>query len=222
MKKLLATAIASSMIITGCASTGAGLGNMTNNEGAKKVGLGALAGAALGATISKATGGDHTGRDAAIGALLGAGVGAYMNKQAQEIEQQMQGTGVQVQQDPKTGNINLVMPANVTFANDDASINPSFYGSLNQLANTMIQYNQTSINVAGHTDSNGSDSYNLSLSQRRAMSVKNYLVSQGVPAYRIQTTGYGESMPIASNSTDSGRAQNRRVELSIIAPQSLS
>lgn len=181
-----------------------------------------MAGAVLGAGISKATGGEHTKRDAAIGAVLGAGVGAYMSRQAKQIEQDMAGTGVEVKQDPNTGNIDLVMPGNVTFANDDATINPTFYANLNQLAKTMINYHQTTIVVSGHTDSNGSDAYNLNLSQRRALSVKNYLVGQGVPANRIQTVGYGESSPVASNATEYGRAQNRRVELTINAPQSLN
>ncbi len=222
MKKLLAvTVMSASMVISGCATTG-GTGGGQMSDTAKKSGLGALAGAVLGAGISKATGGEHTKRDAAIGAVLGAGVGAYMSRQAKQIEQDMAGTGVEVKQDPQTGNIDLVMPGNVTFANDDATINPAFYANLNQLARTMMNYNQTTIVVSGHTDSNGSDAYNLNLSQRRALSVKNYLVGQGVPASRIQTLGYGESSPIADNSTEYGRSQNRRVELTINAPQSLN
>lgn len=217
MKLLAVSVLASSMVITGCASTG---GSNAGNT-AKKTGLGALAGAAVGAAISKATGGENTERDAAIGAVLGAGVGAYMSRQAKQIEQQMEGTGVEVKQDPTTGNINLVMPGNITFANDDSTINSAFYGSLNQLAQTMIQYNQTTITVEGHTDSNGSDAYNYALSQRRAEAVKAYLSSRGVDSRRIQTVGYGESRPVATNATEAGRAQNRRVELTINAPQSL-
>lgn len=216
MKLFAVSALASSMIITGCASTS----GIQVNDQAKKAGIGALAGALGGAAISKATGGEKTGRDAAIGAVLGAGVGAYMGRQAKQIEQQMAGTGVQVTQDAQ-GNINLVMPGNITFANDDATISSSFYNNLNQLAQTMIQYDQTTIVVAGHTDSNGTDAYNQALSQRRAAAVKSYLVSRGVPANRIQTIGYGEASPIATNATDAGRAQNRRVELTINAPESL-
>lgn len=216
MKLFAVSALASSMIITGCASTS----GIQVNDQTKKAGIGALAGALGGAAISKATGGEKTGRDAAIGAVLGAGVGAYMGRQAKQIEQQMAGTGVQVTQDAQ-GNINLVMPGNITFANDDATISSSFYNNLNQLAQTMIQYDQTTIVVAGHTDSNGTDAYNQALSQRRAAAVKSYLVSRGVPANRIQTIGYGESSPVATNATDAGRAQNRRVELTINAPESL-
>lgn len=221
MKKLLmTTAIAASMVITGCASTGGA--STGGNDTAKKAGIGALAGAVLGAGISKATGGEKTGRDAAIGAAIGAGVGAYMSKQAKQIEQQMAGTGVEVKQDPNTGNINLIMPNNITFAYDDATLNPSFTSSLNQLAQTMNQYNQTTINVAGHTDSTGSDSYNYNLSRQRAASVANYLISRGVSPNRINAVGYGESSPIASNDNEYGRAQNRRVEITINSPQSLN
>lgn len=220
MKNLAIVGVLSaSMLVTGCAATQTA---MQGNSTAKNAGLGALAGAVLGAGVSKATGGERTGRDAAIGAAIGAGVGAYMSRQARQIETQMAGTGVEVKQDPQTGNINLVMPGNITFAYDDATLNPSFTGSLNQLAATMVEYNQTTINVAGHTDSVGSDSYNVGLSQRRAQAVANYLISRGVPAHRINTYGYGKSQPIASNTTDAGRAQNRRVELTINAPKALS
>lgn len=216
IKLFAVTALASSMVITGCATTG---GPVVNDQ-TKKAGIGALAGALGGAAISKATGGEKTGRDAAIGAVLGAGVGAYMGRQAKQIEQQMAGTGVEVRQDSQ-GNINLVMPGNITFAHDDATINSSFYNSLNQLAQTMIQYDQTTIVVAGHTDSTGAASYNQALSQRRAAAVSDYLVSRGVPAYRTRIVGYGQTQPIASNANESGRSQNRRVELTINAPQEL-
>ncbi|MDO5652392.1 MAG: OmpA family protein, partial [Moraxella sp.] len=200
MKKVaIVSVLSAAMVMSGCAATQQAA---SNNSTAKNAGLGALAGAVLGAGISKATGGEKTGRDAAIGAVLGAGVGAYMSRQAKQIEQQMEGTGVEVSQDPTTGNINLIMPGNITFAYNDATLNPSFTGSLNQLATTMLEYNQTTITVAGHTDSTGSDSYNLGLSRQRANSVANYLINRGVPAHRINTVGYGKSSPIASNATE--------------------
>ncbi|USZ15487.1 OmpA family protein [Moraxella sp. FZFQ2102] len=221
MKVLGVSVLAASVALAGCASTSGTTGTTTTGTGINKAVIGAVAGALGGAAISKATGGEKTGRDAAIGAVVGGAVGAYMQKQAKQIETQMAGTGVEVQQDPTTGNINLVMPGNITFAYDDATLNPSFTGSLNQLAQTMKEYNQTTIVVAGHTDSNGSDAYNYNLSQQRAASVANYLIRQGVDASRIRTVGYGEAQPVASNTTDAGRAQNRRVELTINAPQSL-
>lgn len=222
MKLLGVSVLASSMVLAGCANTGTANGQAgAGLSNANKAVLGAIAGAVAGTAISKATGGEKTGRDAAIGAAIGAGVGAYMQRQAKQIQAQMEGTGVQVAQDPKTGNINLVMPGNITFAYDDATLNPAFTGSLNQLAQTMKQYDKTTIVVAGHTDSNGSDAYNYRLSEQRAASVRNYLVAQGVAANRIQTVGLGKTQPVANNATDAGRAQNRRVELTIQTPQEI-
>lgn len=218
MKKLLmVTAATASIMLAGCATD-----PVTGQQRINKTAIGALAGAAGGAAISKATGGEKTGRDAAIGAALGAGVGYYMDRQAKQLEQQMAGTGVSVNHDPNTGNIDLVMPGNITFAFNDATLNPAFTGTLDKVAQTLVQYNETTITLAGHTDSVGSDSYNINLSRQRAASVANYLISRGVPASRISTQGYGKAYPIASNATDAGRAQNRRVELTINAPKSVS
>lgn len=210
--------LASSMVLSGCATT-AGTGGKSAFADPKvnKAVLGAVAGALGGAAVSKATGGNQTGRDALIGAVLGGAAGAYMERQAKQIETQMQGTGVTVKHDKTTGNINLVMPANITFAHDDATLNQAFLRSLSDLARTMRQYKDTSIVVAGHTDSTGNASYNQDLSERRAEAVQRYLVNQGVDEYRIKTVGYGMYEPIASNATDAGRAKNRRVEITIMA-----
>lgn len=215
LKALGVTVLASSVALAGCANTGTG--TATPNKAV----LGAVAGALGGAAISKATGGVKTGRDAAIGAAVGAAAGAYMERQAKQIQQQMAGTGVTVNHDTTTGNINLTMPGNITFAHDDATLNSAFLGSLNQLAATMRQYGETTIVVAGHTDSTGQAAYNQALSERRAAAVRNYLVSQGVSASRIQTVGYGMRQPVATNATEAGRAQNRRVELTILTPQNM-
>ncbi len=215
LKALGVTVLASSVALAGCANTGTG--TATPNKAV----LGAVAGALGGAAISKATGGEKTGRDAAIGAAVGAAAGAYMERQAKQIQQQMAGTGVTVNHDATTGNINLTMPGNITFAHDDATLNSAFLGSLNQLAATMRQYGETTIVVAGHTDSTGQAAYNQALSERRAAAVRNYLVSQGVSPSRIQTVGYGMRQPVATNATEAGRAQNRRVELIILTPQNM-
>lgn len=215
LKALGVTVLASSVVLAGCANTGTG--TATPNKAV----LGAVAGALGGAAISKATGGEKTGRDAAIGAAVGAAAGAYMERQAKQIQQQMAGTGVTVSHDTTTGNINLTMPGNITFAHDDATLNSAFLGSLNQLAATMKQYGETTIVIAGHTDSTGQAAYNQALSERRAAAVRNYLVSQGVSASRIQTVGYGMRQPVATNATEAGRAQNRRVELTILTPQNM-
>lgn len=215
LKALGVTVLASSVALAGCANTGTG--TATPNKAV----LGAVAGALGGAAISKATGGEKTGRDAAIGAAIGAAAGAYMERQAKQIQQQMAGTGVTVNHDTTTGNIKLTMPGNITFAHDDATLNSAFLGSLNQLAATMRQYGETTIVVAGHTDSTGQAAYNQALSERRAAAVRDYLVSQGVSPSRIQTVGYGMRQPVASNATEAGRAQNRRVELIILTPKNM-
>lgn len=213
--KLMIAALASSLALAGCATDPA-TGQQTVHKGV----LGALGGAAAGAGISKVTGGDETGRDAAIGAVLGGAVGTYMENQKRQLEQQMAGTGVEVKHDGQ-GNIDLIMPGNITFAHDSTNINPSFYNTLDKLASTMNQYNQTTVTVMGHTDSVGNPTYNQGLSQRRAQSVAGYLVNRGVSGARIQTLGYGQSQPIADNSTEQGRMQNRRVEIKLNAPQNL-
>src|SRR5690606_21770492 len=114
-------------------------------------------------------------------------------------------------------NITLNMPGNITFAFDSSNLQSQFYPVLNNVADTLNEYNQTVIEVAGHTDSVGTDAYNQTLSEQRARSVANYLSSRGVSMQRMIVVGAGESRPIASNSTDAGRAQNRRVEITIVA-----
>ena len=123
-----------------------------------------------------------------------------------------QGTGVEVQR--QGDNIQLIMPGNITFATDSADISSGFYNPLNNLASSFKQYDQNSIEIVGHTDSTGGYQYNMGLSQRRAQSVANYLVSQGVNPSRVTTRGAGPDQPVASNNTESGRQQNRRVAVS--------
>ncbi|WP_169392414.1 MULTISPECIES: OmpA family protein [Psychrobacter] len=212
---LMVAALASGLVLAGCSTDPA-----TGQQRLNKTAIGTLAGAAGGAAISKATGGDKTGRDAAIGAALGAGVGYYMERQAKQLEQQMAGTGVTVRPN-ENGNIDLVMPGNITFAFDDATLNSAFTPTLNKLAATLSEYNQNTVTIAGHTDSKGTDAYNMKLSRDRAYAVANYLSARGVASNRIRVEAYGKTRPIASNATESGRAQNRRVELTINAPQSV-
>ena len=214
--QLMVVAVASGLALSGCTTD-----PNTGQQRLNKTALGTLAGAAGGAVISKATGGDKTGRDAAIGAALGAGVGLYMERQAKQLEQQMAGTGVTVTPNAN-GNIDLVMPGNITFSFDDATLNASFRPTLSKLAQTMIQYNQNTVTIAGHTDSKGAASYNQGLSRDRAYAVANYLTANGVPANRINVVAYGESRPVASNDSEYGRQQNRRVELTINAPSSVN
>ena len=212
---LMVAALASGLALTGCATD-----PNTGQQRLNKSAIGALAGAAGGAAISKATGGDKTGRDAAIGGVLGAGVGYYMERQARQLEQQMAGTGVTVKPNAN-GNIDLVMPVSITYSFDDATLNNSFKPTLDKLASTMNEYNQNTITIAGHTDSKGADAYNMKLSRDRAYAVANYLSARGVASNRINVVAYGESRPVADNNSEYGRQQNRRVELTVNAPNSV-
>lgn len=180
---------------------------------AKYGGLGALAGAVAGAAISH----DNRGKGALIGAAVagaaGAGYGYYVDKQEAELRRSMEGTGVQVER--QGDNLQLIMPGNITFATNSADIAGNFYAPLNNLANSFKQYDQNSIEIVGHTDNVGAYQYNMTLSQRRAQSVANYLTAQGVNGMRITTRGMGPDQPIASNATEAGRSQNRRVEVNL-------
>lgn len=209
-KTFVATAVASSLVFTGCASTG-------SNPGLNKAAIGALAGALGGAAISKATGGDQTARDAAIAAALGAGVGYYMQQQEAKLKEQTVGTGIEVTRDPVTNTINLAIPEAITFDVAQYAIKPSSYNTLNQVANTLNQYNQTSVVVNGYASIEGNPNFNQTLSENRAMAVANHLVSQGVAPNRIRATGHG-----ATTQFGGSYQANRRVELAIIAPQNLN
>lgn len=174
-------------------------------------GLGALAGLAVGGSPRAQRNAVLIG--AGIGALAGGGIGAYMDKQEAEIRQQLQGTGVSV---TRNGDIIVLnMPSNITFDVDQDAVKGAFYPVLNSVALVLKKYNRTVVDVNGHTDSSGDDSYNFGLSQRRALSVANYLNGQGVDGRRFSVVGFGESQPIASNATADGRAANRRVEIQL-------
>ena len=174
-------------------------------------GLGALAGLAVGGSPRAQRNAVLIG--AGIGALAGGGIGAYMDQQESEIRQQLQGTGVSV---TRNGNVIVLnMPSNITFDVDQDAVKGSFYQVLNSVALVLNKYKKTVVDVNGHTDSSGDDSYNFELSQRRALSVANYLNGQGVDGRRFSVVGFGESQPIADNSTAAGRAANRRVEIQL-------
>ncbi len=214
--QLMVVAVASSMALAGCTQDPA-----TGQAVMDKRLAGALIGAGSAYAVSKASKGTHVKRDVIAGALVGAGVGQYMESQAKKIQQQVKGTGVKVALDPKTNDIKVTIPNNITFDVDKANIKPQFTGTLSKLAQTMSQYDKTEVVVIGHTDSDGSEAHNNALSKKRAISVATYLYKNGVQAERIKTDYYGESRPIASNATEAGKAKNRRVEIKINAPKSL-
>ncbi|WGZ92933.1 MAG: OmpA family protein [Candidatus Thiothrix putei] len=209
MRALLIGAVSAAMM-AGCSPTG----EMTRAQ------QGAIIGALGGAVVGKNTGDKdrgHTIAGAVVGGIAGAAIGNYMDQQEAALRQQMQGTGVEVTR--QDNNIILTMPDAITFDFGRADVKPQFYGVLNNLATTLNQFPETRLQIAGHTDNVGSDASNLQLSQQRANSVRTYLASTGVAAQRMQAVGYGESRPVADNGSDYGRAQNRRVEITLIPVQ---
>ena len=187
----------------------------TGEQYVSRTALGGLGGAGLGYLLGGLIGG-KTARivGAGIGAAAGGYVGYRMDEQIREIEEVTVGTGVNVDQTPNGDGILVTFP-DVTFATNSATISTSMRNVLDGVAQSMNNYPNSLIDVMGHTDSDGTDQYNLDLSRRRAEAVANYLVSRGVNRARIETIGYGEQYPVADNTTASGKAQNRRVEIRI-------
>jgi outer membrane protein OmpA-like peptidoglycan-associated protein len=178
---------------------------------------GAIIGGVAGAVLGKTTGNKKNKRaiiGGVIGAVAGAAIGGYMDKQEQELNRELEGSGVGVEREGN--NINLNMPGNITFDTNRANIKPNFYPVLDDVARVLAKYDKTYIEVQGHTDSVGSNETNQQLSKHRAASVASALRTRGVNGARISSVGFGESMPIASNDTTYGREQNRRVEIKII------
>ncbi|MGF6098307.1 OmpA family protein [Pseudomonas sp. 18175] len=218
---VVATVVA---LLSGCANQNpydaSSQGQASNESGgmsktAKYGGLGALAGALAGAAIDH----NNRGKGALIGAVVGgagaAGYGYYADQQEKKLRESMANTGVEVQR--QGDQIKLIMPGNITFATNSDAISSSFYTPLNNLANSLKQFNQNAIEIVGYTDSTGSRQLNMDLSQRRAQSVANYLTSQGVSSANLSVRGAGPDNPIASNADVNGRAQNRRVEVNLRA-----
>ncbi len=212
MKRAILLASIAALFLAGCES------NPYMGEH-RKAATGATIGAGSGALLGSAVagGGDRT-KGAVLGALIGATlggvVGNQMDKQEAELRRQMAGTGVDVQREGDT--LRLQAPSNVTFATNRADVRAEFRPVLDQLANSLSQYPGTVIRVEGHTDSVGSASYNQTLSESRAQSVRSYLIQRGIAPNRIEAIGYGLTRPIADNATAEGRAQNRRVEVLIV------
>ena len=212
MKKLTIglLALASPLALQACTTTDAYTGEQKTSNTAKGAVLGGVAGGIIGAIA----GDDEAAlAGAAAGAAIGGGVGNYMDRQEAELRRELASTGVRVQRNGDT--IRLIMPGNITFATAQSDVRPEFYPTLNSVSKVIDKYSNTRVLVEGHTDNVGADQYNLGLSIDRAESVGNYLAAQGVAVSRIDALGYGETTPIASNSTDDGRQQNRRVEIQL-------
>lgn len=154
-------------------------------------------------------------RNAALGCgIVGAGVGAYMDVQEAKLREQLRGTGVSVVREGD--NIRLIMPGNITFETDSYNLKSSFYPVLNSVGLVLAKYADTTMRVTGHTDNTGTRQYNLTLSERRARSVADYLVTREVASTRMYVEGRAYDQPIADNGSAAGRARNRRVELTIL------
>lgn len=214
--KLIVALTVFTVFVTGCQT----LDPYTREEKTSKATKGALIGAAAGAVVGLISGDDAVERrqramvGAGVGALAGGAIGNYQDRQEAELRAELEGTGVSV---TRIGdNITLNMPGNVTFATDSSDLSPAFFDVLNSVGKVLGEFDKTVVEVAGHTDSTGSDSYNQSLSERRAQSVSRYLTSQGVISQRLITVGMGEARPVADNATASGRQANRRVEITMV------
>lgn len=219
----LSAALAATLMLGGCATMDGYTGQTNDPYDPNRTQRNAMIGAGIGAVAGLLSGDDATERrqralvGAGVGALAGGAIGAYQDRQEAALRSQMAGTGVDVVR--QGDNITLSMPGSITFGFDSSALAPQFRPVLDDLAVTLNQYNQTIIEVAGHTDSVGDASYNQTLSEQRAATVANYLATRGVMHDRMITIGAGESRPIASNNTDAGRAQNRRVEITLVPLQ---
>lgn len=214
-KTVISLLVAMAIAVSACETTNPYTGETEVSKTTKGAGIGAVGGAIAGAIIGHRNRGKGALIGAGIGALAGGVAGNYMDKQDAQLRSRLQGTGVSV---TKVGNqITLNMPGNITFATNSSDISASFYSVLDSVALVLNEYNQTYVDVIGHTDSTGSNELNQRLSEDRASSVASYLRSRNVVPERILTRGMGPNSPIASNATAAGRAQNRRVEI-ILTP----
>lgn len=210
-KRTLAALVSVPLLATGCASI---------DDTQRRTATGAAIGTAAGAAIGAATAGGNRGRSAATGAAIGAAAGAAggyiwsrrMEEQKRAMEQATQGTGIAVSQ-TADNQLKLDVPSDVSFDTGRADIRPNFRPVLDRFAQSLMANPSATVRVIGHTDSIGSDAINGPLSVNRAQSTRDYLVGRGVNATRIAIDGRGSREPIADNTSDAGRARNRRVEI---------
>lgn len=210
MKKVLIA----SLFVAGCAADGSGSINRSYTEAG--VVLGAAGGALLGAVAYSPNRTKGVLVGAVGGALAGGAVGAYMDSQRKDLEknlaQEIKLRQARVDQLPNHV-VRVTMTGDTGFNTNSSDIKPGFHSTMNKIADVVVRYGKTSLTVAGHTDDVGTAQYNQQLSERRAHAVAQYLESHKVQAVRLAIVGKGETMPITSNTTESGRAENRRVEI---------
>ncbi|MHC1697803.1 MAG: OmpA family protein [Geobacteraceae bacterium] len=225
MKKLVICVSLLALTMSGCATK-------TQTGGMVGTGVGAAVGAGLGQAIGRSTSATLIGAaaGAVAGGLAGTAIGRYMDKQEADMRQALvtseaasiqreqqvlsQAEGSRAQGDLDV--LTVTFKSDYLFAVNSSVLQAGGYTELDRVATVLNKYPQTTIQIAGHTDSTGTEEYNMQLSQRRADAVKNALVGKGVNAGRMTTVGYGETKPVASNATETGRLQNRRVEIRII------
>jgi outer membrane protein OmpA-like peptidoglycan-associated protein len=210
IQKTLTSIVAVAIILAGCKSL---------NKTQKGAIIGTAGGGAVGAVIGKAAGNTALGAiiGATVGGVTGAVIGRKMDKQAKEIENKVPGAKVE-----RVGEgINVEFSEKILFGFDRSDLSAGASTNLNKLVEVLNAYPDTDIEIQGHTDSKGADDYNMKLSERRASAVANYLRGKGVASGRVRIKGYGETAPVASNDTEDGRAQNRRVNFLITANEKM-
>ena len=217
-KSIIAICAASALVISGCQTYDPYTGEQKTSATAKGAGIGAGVGAVLAYLANKNKDSKTRKRKilqaAGIGAIAGGGVGYYMDTQEAKLRKILRDSGVSVEREGD--NINLIMPGNITFASGGHQLNADFLQVLDSVVLVLNEYKKTIIVAAGHTDSQGSNQSNQTLSERRAATVAAYLISRQVADARIESIGFGEVHPIADNTSDAGRPQNRSVELSLV------
>lgn len=210
--KIIVGIMASSLALAGCVTD-----PDTGQRKVSRAGGGALAGSGAGALLGALIGGRNNRAEvligAGVGAIAGGAIGGYMDKQERELRARTANTGIEVNRNGDE--ISLKLPSGISFDFNSAAVKPEFRPALNQVTQTLASYQSTFIDVSGHTDSIGTDAVNQRLSEQRAQAVADYLSYQGVNRARVATRGYGKQYPIASNDNESGRAQNRRVEIKL-------
>jgi outer membrane protein OmpA-like peptidoglycan-associated protein len=211
MRKIIAVAVLATFTLGACESM-----DDQQRRTATGAGIGAAAGAAIGALGNDS----NRGRGAAAGAAIGAAAGALggyvwnkrMEDQQKQIQQQTQGTGVEVTR-TADNRLQINIPGDIAFDSGEAVIRPNFRSALDNFAQSLQQNPSTTVTIVGHTDSTGSPAVNEPLSLQRADATRDYLVTRGVAANRFQIDGRGAREPVANNDTEAGRARNRRVEI---------
>jgi len=208
------------ILVLGLAFLSIGCGMTKAQKGAL---IGAGTGTAAGAAIGKKAGNTAAGAvaGAAVGGVAGGLIGRYMDKQAEEMKQEVKGAKVEVVGEGEETKVNLTFESGFLFDVDKSELKPDTIANLNNLAEILQKYPDTNILTEGHTDSTGREEYNMTLSEKRAKSVQDYLLQQKVGTSRMNAKWYGETKPIATNDTEDGRKQNRRVEISIAANEKL-